>query len=327
MKGRGEEVIAMVSAMVAEFDKKSNTSSDDNVLKEQISKLQDKVEALQNRNEKLMLEKSDLLDRQSNMLQTSAASSAKSYELQHEVELLRKEKANSESKLSDLLRSVETLQRQADSGGQDRSKVLDLEANLSRAEIEKRSLEQTISELRHRASSEDEKWTQRVAEQRARGDAAFIELADANRKISSLTEELSSLHARCAQAESTAAIGPGLSDDVVAQRIGDAVRDTEQRLSAQNDATIKNYKAAADKEKIELEAKVSCGDCMFLLLMYARIYLFDSSCQVADLTGTIGNLTDELIKSASAAPATATAEVSQDQLKELVQIIYGTIFA
>ena len=76
----------MITAMVTEFDKKSTLSTcDDTLLKEQMEKLRNKHELLQERNEKLMLEKSDLLDRQSTMLQTASASSSKSYELQHEV--------------------------------------------------------------------------------------------------------------------------------------------------------------------------------------------------------------------------------------------------
>ena len=113
MKGRGDEVIAMIASMVEEFDHKC-TSGEDSARQEQVAKLQDKLEAIQNRNEKLMQEKSDLLDRQSSMLQTSAASSAKTYELQHEVETLRRERDNGQAKLADLLSSVETLQRQAE---------------------------------------------------------------------------------------------------------------------------------------------------------------------------------------------------------------------
>ena len=161
MKGRGEEVIAMITSMVEEFDKKANsTSQDDSAFKGQIEKLEAKVETLQDRNEKLMQEKSDLLDRQSNMLQTSAASSAKTYELQHEVEILRREKESSEGKLSDLLKNVETLQRHASSGSQDRQKISELEADFVKEQNKRNLLEQTVSELREKASSEDEKWTQ-----------------------------------------------------------------------------------------------------------------------------------------------------------------------
>lgn len=229
MKGRGDEVIAMITSMVDEFDKKS-TSVEDSAMKEQVAKLQDKLEAVQNRNEKLMQEKSDLLDRQSSMLQTSAASSAKTYELQHEVEMLRRERDNGQAKLADLLNSVETLQRQAQSGGQDRSRIAELESDLSRAQNDKRTLEQTVAELRDRVSAEDEKWSNRMSEQRVLADAANNTLQEANRKINALSSELNETKELLSRAESAASGSSGVSEDEVSERVGAAVREVEQRL-------------------------------------------------------------------------------------------------
>lgn len=274
MKGRGEEVIAMISAMVEEFDKKANNSGEDNALKEQVNKLQDKLETLQNRNEKLMLEKSDLLDRQSNMLQTSAASSAKTYDLQREVETLRREKDHSESKLADLLRSVETLQQAAQSGGQDRSRLNELEEELARTRNEKRSLELTVFQLREKTSSEDEKWTQRVSDERRRADIALNDLSTAHNKLSALTQEIDDLRHRCQRAESNASASlSGISEEVMNQKIEAAVNEAEQRMKIANEAARADEVVAANRVNRELKDKVGfCCPYFYVLWLVHRTF-------------------------------------------------------
>ena len=185
------------------------------------------------------------------------------------------------------------------------TRLLNLESDLSRTQSDKRALEQTISELRERIATEDAKWTQRMSEERGRSETLQYDALESARKLVALSAELDEMKTRCERAERDAkSLSTTAVDETqINMRISTAVRDAENNLIAAHEKTRKEEKDAADRIKLDLES------------------------QITTLSATVSSLSDELIKASSVTASTtsSSAIVSQDQMKEIVQGIYGKL--
>lgn len=104
-------------------------------------------------------------------------------------------------------------------------------------------------------------FSQRLADERSRGDSASSELSEASRRVEALGAELREMRERCDLAQTQAAAASSshagtVSEEAIQQQITEAVRAAEDLLNLQHEESVKSVRNAADQDREQLEKKV-----------------------------------------------------------------------
>jgi hypothetical protein len=341
MKSRGMEIVTAVQCLIDDCEKLSGDSQGGaTAQKEMVAKLEEKVSNLQARNDKLMTEKSDLLEKQANMLQLGADSSNRSFTLQAEVDSLRRDKQMLESSLSSMRDAASRSNDVMRGAENDRIRISQLEAELS-------SLRTVHAQAESSRSYLEDTWQRRLNDEQAK-NVRLLEEKDRSHlsSVFAFEQEIRSLRLDNDNLKlTTASVAAPILDvshpDIQAyvkteiQRAVDAAVAASSAEVSELKTELSSANAVITQLRSELESQAGANSYNSSLqaeLDEAKSKIVDITAtaeslraQIADADQKIASLETDLEEARAASIATngQDGQVSEASLKQIMQDVYS----